>query len=215
MLTHLLAIETVTKIVGLQQKDKKWRSYRYILLHARTHIMKINQHNSVLHAFSVPVWSEMCESSTYWQFFYYHPPSKFRYTAGKIVKMWCQELDIYGSIMDMDLLYQFNLRLHQFSQFFFSMLKQMVFKIFKSWQVYDWLAKWLLVIITIMMGFMDLRRPMVAPRPNVRLVSSMSKISFEGRKQNLRKIPCSFKTWVGFVGQILIMLETSSIWGFR
>ena len=33
-----------------------------------------------------------------------------------------------------------NLRLHHFSQFLFN-VKKMVFKIFKSWQIYDWLAK--------------------------------------------------------------------------
>ena len=35
----------------------------------------------------------------------------------------------------------------------------------KSWQVYDWLAKWL-----IMSGYMDLRRPRVYRRSNVGLV---------------------------------------------
>ena len=52
--TYLLArIETVSKIVGLWSKDPKWRPYRYILLQSRTHIMPINQHYCVLHAFSV------------------------------------------------------------------------------------------------------------------------------------------------------------------
>ena len=32
----------------------------YILLQTRIRIMTINQHNSVLHAFSVPNWSEIC-----------------------------------------------------------------------------------------------------------------------------------------------------------
>ena len=31
-------------------------------------------------------WYKYTESSTYWQFFYYRPPSKFRYTAGEIAK---------------------------------------------------------------------------------------------------------------------------------
>ena len=35
------------------------------------------------------------------------------------------------------------------------------------------------------------------------------KVPFEGQTQNL----CSLKTWMGFVGQILIKLGTSSIWG--
>ena len=39
------------------------------------------------------------------------------------------------------------------------------FKNFKSWQVCDWLAKWLIIF-----WFMDLRRPMVYRRSNVSLV---------------------------------------------
>ena len=36
------------------------------------------------------------ESSTFWQFFNYRPPDKFRFThLGEIVKMLCQELDIH------------------------------------------------------------------------------------------------------------------------
>ena len=42
-------------------------------------------------------------------------------------------------------------------------------KILKNWQVYDWLAKWL-----IMSGYMDLRRPRVYRRSNIRLVFSYS-----------------------------------------
>ena len=42
----------------------------------------------------------------------------------------------------------------------------------------------------------------------------MSKISFEWHKQTIKKIPCRFKTWMGFVEQILIKLKTSFIWGF-
>ena len=42
----------------------------------------------------------------------------------------------------------------------------------------------------------------------------LSKLSFEGHTQNLRKKSCWFKIWMGFVGQILIKLITSSIWGF-
>ena len=45
--------------------------------------------------FLSPTNQKCAESSTFWQFFYYRPPGKFRYTAGKIVKMWCQEFDIY------------------------------------------------------------------------------------------------------------------------
>ena len=66
-------------------------------------------------------------------------------------------------------LHQFNLRLHHFSQFPSNVSKK---KVFKSWQVYDWLAKWL-----IMSGYMDLRRPRVYRRSNVGLVSSSSSSS--------------------------------------
>ena len=62
-------------------------------------------------------------------------------------------------------LHQLNLRLHHFSQFPSKLKKK---KIFKSWQVYGWLAKWL-----IMSGYMDLRRPRVYRRSNVGLVSSL------------------------------------------
>ena len=42
----------------------------------------------------------------------------------------------------------------------------MLKKFFKSWQVCDWLPKWL-----IMLGFMDLRQPRLVRRSNVGLVS--------------------------------------------
>ena len=52
------------------------------------------------------------------------------------------------------------------SQFLFmKCLKKMFFKIFKSWQVCDWLAKWI-----IMLRFMDLKWPRVFRRSNVGLV---------------------------------------------
>ena len=44
--------------------------------------------------------------------------------------------------------------------------------------------------------------------------SFLSKVSFEEHIQNLQKISCWFKIWMGFVGPILIKLWTSSIWGF-
>ena len=65
----------------------------------------------------------------YWQFFYLCPHRKFRYAVAEITKMWCQELDIYLyiviilSIIDMDFLYQFNLKLHHFSQYLFNVNK--------------------------------------------------------------------------------------------
>ena len=45
--------------------------------------------------FLSPADQKCAGSSTYWQFFYYHPPSKFRYTAREFAKMWCQYLAIY------------------------------------------------------------------------------------------------------------------------
>ena len=42
----------------------------------------------------------------------------------------------------------------------------------------------------------------------------LSKVSFEKHIQNLKKISCWFKIWMGFVGPILIKLWKSSIWGF-
>ena len=66
-----------------------------------------------------PTDQKCAESSTYWHVFYYRPPGKFRFThLGEIIKMLCQELDIYilyiymtFLIIDMDFLYQFNLGL--------------------------------------------------------------------------------------------------------
>ena len=58
--------------------------------------------------------------------------------------------------------HQLDLRLHHFSQFPLNVKKK---KKIKSWQVCDWLAKWL-----IMSGYMDLRRPRVYRRSNVGLV---------------------------------------------
>ena len=54
----------------------------------------------------------------------------------------------------------------------------------------------------------------VGPHYQHWLFSFMSKISFKGQKHNLRKIPYMFKTWMGYVIQILIKLETSFIHGF-
>ena len=45
--------------------------------------------------FLSPTDQKCAELSTFWQFFYYRPPGKFWYTAGEIVKMWCQELNTY------------------------------------------------------------------------------------------------------------------------
>ena len=75
---------------------------------------------TVFHTRSLSPTDQKCaESLTYWQFFYYCPPGKFRFThLGEIFKMLWQELDIYILyiymtllIIDMDFLYQFNLGL--------------------------------------------------------------------------------------------------------
>ena len=101
----------------------KWEQ----ILQTRSHIMMKSQHNSVLHMFSVPDWSEMCRVIGVLTVLLLLPT---QYTAGEIVKMWCQEFDLYLLaniytyidididitllISDMDFLYQFNLRLHHF-----------------------------------------------------------------------------------------------------
>ena len=99
--------------------------------------------------FISPTGQQCVESSAFWQFFYYFPTSKFRYTAGEIVKIWCQEFDIYQyiyiyiyiyiynitlSISNMDFLYQFNLGLHHFWGFF-PMLKNVFQKLAGLWLV--------------------------------------------------------------------------------
>ena len=63
--------------------------------------------------------------------------------------------------------HQFNLRLHHFSQF-----QRKGKKKFKSWQICDWLTKWLIGL-----GFMDLRWPRVYWRSNVGLVCTCFEIS--------------------------------------
>ena len=73
-------------------------------------------------------------------------------------------------IIDMDCLYQFNMGLIAplFTVSFHEKFEKKKFlKIFKSWQVCDWLVKWI-----IMLQFMDLRWPRVFRRSNVGLVRS-------------------------------------------
>ena len=48
----------------------------------------------------------------------------------------------------------------------------------------------------------------LGPSDNIYIFLSMSKLSFEGLKIFKK---CRFKTWMGFVGQIMIKLETSFI----
>ena len=54
----------------------------------------------------------------------------------------------------------------------------------------------------------------VEPQYQHRYFFFLSKVSLEGHTQNPQKNSCCFKIWMGFVGQILIKLRTSSIWGF-
>ena len=119
----------------------KWEQ----ILQTRSHIMMKSQHNSVLHAFSVPDWSEMCGVVGVLTVLLLLPT---QYTAGEIVKMWCQEFDKYllaniyildiditFLISDMDFLYQFNLRLHHFWRVFFSNVKKKNQKLAGLWLV--------------------------------------------------------------------------------
>ena len=64
--------------------------------------------------------------------------------------------------------------------------------------------------------FIPSRLPVFAVEPQYLLQDFLvlSKVSFEGHIQNLPKISCWFKIWMGFVGPILIKLWTSSMWGF-
>ena len=80
---------------------------------------------------------------------------------------------IYVTLLriDMDFLYQFNLGLIAplFTVSFHEMFeKKKFFKNFKSWQVCDWLVKWI-----IMLRFMDLRWPRVFRCSNIGLVNDM------------------------------------------
>ena len=93
-LTHLAVywqwIETASKIVGLWENNLKWCSYWYILLQTKTRIMTMTQHDSVLHAFSVPYWSEICGVVDALTVPRLSPTGKFR----SIYAVWCKELDI-------------------------------------------------------------------------------------------------------------------------
>ena len=124
--------------------------------------------------FLPPTDQKCAESLTYWQFFYYRPPGKFRFThLGEIVKMpRTQHIYIIYIYDALDNRYGFSISVQHgidcttFHSFFsWKVWKKMFFKIFKSWQVCDWLAKWI-----IMLRFMDLRWPRVFRRSNVGLV---------------------------------------------
>ena len=102
-----------------------------------------------------------------------------------------------------------------------------------QWNIWYWGSKWNLHTVcwsavgcewgttSVYFGityvcFIPGRLPVFAVEPQYLLqyFSFLSKVSFELHIQNLQKIPCWFKIWMGFVGPILIKLWTSSIWGF-
>ena len=87
--------------------------------------------------FCLPTDQKCAESSTYWQFFYYRPPGKFRFThLGEIVKMLCQELDIYIYIYDtLDNRYWFSISVQHG-------IGCTTFHSFFSWKVWKKNAYW-------------------------------------------------------------------------
>ena len=98
--------------------------------------------------------------------------------------------------------HQINLRLHHFSEF------QHIKMNFKSWQVCDWLAKWLTAGV---LGFMDLRWPWVYRRSNVGLVLKMLGLIQQGRvlysvclgriqKEHLVDIYIWAMIWIFYIG---------------
>ena len=92
-------------------------------------------------------------------------------------------------------------------------------EVFKSWQVCDWLAKWLIVL-----GFMDLRWPWVYRRSNVGLVHTVAS-KWNGNEQyGIPFVICGFKmskyhtncritvtTRIQFVCCGLILISTSTL----
>ena len=102
-----------------------------------------------------------------------------------------------------------------------------------QWDIWYWGSKWNLHTVnwsavgcewgttSVYFGityvcFIPSRLPVFAVEPQYLLQDFLflSKVSFEGHIQNLQKISCWFKIWMGFVGPKLIKLWTSSIWGF-
>ena len=102
-----------------------------------------------------------------------------------------------------------------------------------QWHIWYWGSKWNLDTVcwsavgcewcttsvyfgTTCVCFIPSRLPVFAVEPQYLLqdFSFLSKVSFEEHIQNLQKISCWFKIWMGFVRPILIKLWTSSIWGF-
>ena len=89
----------------------------------------------------------------------------------------------------------------------FTISFQCLKKKFKSWQVYDWLAKWL-----IMSGYMDLRRPRVYRRSNVGLVSVIAiHLPRHDLNHKLRQITnCD-----GRVSSCVAICDCRNLWRFK
>ena len=88
--------------------------------------MTINEHSSVLHAFTEPDSSEMSGVVDVLTVLRLFPPGKFRYTAGEIVKCEVKNsayIYVYR-YHHFDFLYQCNLRLRYCSQFLFNVNKK-------------------------------------------------------------------------------------------
>ena len=102
-----------------------------------------------------------------------------------------------------------------------------------QWNIWYWGSKWNLHTVcwsavgcewgttSVYFGityvcFIPSRLPAFAVEPQYLLqyFLCLSKVSFELHIQNLQKMSCWFKIWMGFVGPIFIKLWTSSIWGF-
>ena len=102
-----------------------------------------------------------------------------------------------------------------------------------QWNIWYWGSKWNLHTVrwsavgcewgttSVYFGityvcFIPSRLPVFAVEPQYLLQYFLFlwKVSFELHIQNLQKMSCWFKIWMGFVGPILIKLWTSSIWGF-
>ena len=102
-----------------------------------------------------------------------------------------------------------------------------------QWNIWYWGSKWNLHTVcwsavgcewgttSVYFGityvcFIPSRLPVfvVEPQYLLQYFLFLSKVSFELHTQNLQKISCWFKIWMGFVGPILIKLWVSSIWGF-
>ena len=101
--------------------------------------------------------------------------------------------------------HEFNLRLHHFSQFQRKGRK----KKFKSWQISDWLAKWLIGL-----GFMDLRWLRVYRRSNVGLV--IFEIYLQRHSLISWDIYCIWQKWTRITIWLIhcIMYPIKCTWSF-